>query len=70
MPLGNPSAGIQNVKKSGYIGESLYEKRLKVASDFNSNFSNDFPQKITNNYNALYEAARQSNFSPNQSSGS
>ena len=27
-------------------------------------------QKITNNYNALYEAARQSNLTPNQSSGS
>ena len=57
LPLGNPSAGIQNVKKSGYINDSMYEKRLKVASDFNKDFSQDFPQKRVRAYSDLYDDA-------------
>lgn len=57
LPLGDPSAGIQNVKKSGYINDSMYEKRLQVASDFNKNFSQDFPQKRVRAYSDLYDDA-------------
>ena len=32
LPLGNPSAGIQNVTKAGYIKDDMYNKRLSVAS--------------------------------------
>ena len=57
LPLGNPNAGIQNVKKSGYLDDNTYSKRLKIASGFNNNFTKDFPQKQVRAYSDLYDDA-------------
>ena len=57
LPLGNPSAGIQNVKKAGYVNQELYNERLDIAKSFNKNFSNKFPQKGVRAYTDLYDDA-------------
>lgn len=57
LPLGNPSAGIQNVVKSGYLNESMYNKRLEIASGFNKNFLGTYPQKQIRAYTDLYDDA-------------
>jgi hypothetical protein len=57
LPLGNPSAGIQNVKKAKYVDENLYNERLDIAKSFNENFSNKFPQKRVRAYTDLYDDA-------------
>jgi hypothetical protein len=57
LPLGNPSAGIQNVKRAGYVDESMFNKRLDVAKKFNKNFTDGFPQKQIRAYTDLYDDA-------------
>jgi len=57
LPLGNPSAGIQNVKKAGYVSQNLYNERLDISKSFNSNFLNNFPQKQVRAYTDLYDDA-------------
>lgn len=57
LPLGNPSAGIQNVTKAGYIKDDMYNKRLSVASKFNKNFLGTYPQKQIRAYTDLYDDA-------------
>ena len=55
LPLGNPNAGIQNVKKSGYVEETMYNKRLEVSKKLNSDFTDIFPQKQVRAYSDLYD---------------
>ena len=57
LPLGNPSAGIQNVVKSGYLDESMYSKRLEAAGKFNKSFLGTYPQKQIRAYTDLYDDA-------------
>lgn len=57
LPLGDPNAGIQNVKKAGYVTEDLYNDRLDISKSFNSNFLKDFPQKQVRAYTDLYDDA-------------
>ena len=57
LPLGNPNAGIQNVKKSGYVEETMYNKRLDASRLLNKHFSTDFPQKQVRAYSDLYDNA-------------
>ena len=57
LPLGNPSAGIQNIKKAKYIEEELYQERLGISKSFNSDFLKDFPQKKVRAYTDLYDDA-------------
>lgn len=57
LPLGNPSAGIQNVQKSDYLDQNLYNQRLDVAKAFNDDFLSDFPQKRVRAYTDLYDDA-------------
>jgi len=57
LPLGNPSAGIQNIKKAGYIEEELYQERLEISKSFNRDFLKDFPQKRVRAYTDLYDDA-------------
>lgn len=57
LPLGNPNAGIQNVKKSGYVEGSMYNKRLEASRKLNESFSNAFPQKQVRAYSDLYDNA-------------
>ena len=57
LPLGNPNAGIQNVKKSGYVEENMYNRRLSASRTFNKHFSEDFPQKQVRAYSDLYDNA-------------
>lgn len=57
LPLGNPSAGIQNVKQSGYLDSNMYNKRLEIASEFNKSFLSTYPQKQIRAYTDLYDDA-------------
>tara|TARA_A100001011_G_scaffold326652_1_gene350322 strand:- start:2608 stop:3765 length:1158 start_codon:yes stop_codon:yes gene_type:complete len=57
LPLGNPSAGIQNVTKSGYLDDNMYNKRLDIASKFNKSFLGTYPQKQIRAYTDLYDDA-------------
>ena len=57
LPLGNPNAGIQNVKKSGYVEETMYNRRLDASRLLNKDFSTDFPQKQVRAYSDLYDNA-------------
>lgn len=57
LPLGNPNAGIQNVKSAKYVEQSMYNKRNDIANKFNKNFLDDFPQKQVRAYTDLYDDA-------------
>ena len=57
LPLGNPNAGIQNVKKSGYVENTMYNKRLEASKSLNNSFSLEFPQKQVRAYSDLYDNA-------------
>ncbi|MGI9357836.1 MAG: DUF1501 domain-containing protein [Paracoccaceae bacterium] len=57
LPLGNPSAGIQNIKKAEYIGNDLYQERINISKSFNQDFLKDFPQKKVRAYTDLYDDA-------------
>jgi hypothetical protein len=57
LPLGNPSAGIQNVSKSEYVKQDMYDKRLDVAGKFNKSFIGKYPQKQIRAYTDLYDDA-------------
>lgn len=57
LPLGNPSAGIQNVKKASYVSDDMFTKRLDIAGEFNKNFLGTYPQKQVRAYTDLYDDA-------------
>ena len=57
LPLGNPSAGIQNVTKASYLKDDMYTKRLGIAGKFNKNFLGTYPQKQIRAYTDLYDDA-------------
>jgi hypothetical protein len=57
LPLGNPSAGIQNIQQAKYLQEDLYNKRLSIASKFNKSFLGTYPQKQIRAYTDLYDDA-------------
>jgi hypothetical protein len=57
LPLGNPSAGIQNVTKAGYVKDDMYSKRLDIAGKFNNSFLGTYPQKQIRAYTDLYDDA-------------
>jgi hypothetical protein len=57
LPLGNPNAGIQNVKKSGYVEETMFHRRLDASRTLNKDFSEYFPQKQVRAYTDLYDNA-------------
>lgn len=57
LPLGNPQSGILNAKKAGYVSDAEYDKRLSIASKFNSKFGDKFNQKQVRAYTDLYDDA-------------
>lgn len=57
LPLGNPNAGIQNVKSAGYVDSDMYNKRVDIASKFNGKFLDIYPQKQIRAYTDLYDDA-------------
>ena len=57
LPLGNPQSGILNAKKAGYVTDTEYDKRLSIASKFNSKFGDRFNQKQVRAYTDLYDDA-------------
>jgi hypothetical protein len=57
LPLGNPQSGILNAKKAGYVSDTEYDKRLSIASKFNSKFGDKFNQKQVRAYTDLYDDA-------------
>lgn len=57
LPLGNPNAGIQNVRKSGYVEETMFHRRLDASRTLNKHFGEYFPQKQVRAYTDLYDNA-------------
>lgn len=57
LPLGDPSAGIQNVTAAEYLKDSMFDERLDVATKFNKSFLGTFPQKQIRAYTDLYDDA-------------
>lgn len=57
LPLGDPSAGIQNIKKAEYVEDDLYQARMDISKSFNQDFLKDFPQKKVRAYTDLYDDA-------------
>tara|TARA_B110000495_G_scaffold17944_1_gene12699 strand:+ start:3266 stop:4549 length:1284 start_codon:yes stop_codon:yes gene_type:complete len=57
LPLGNPSSGIQNAKAAEYLDETMYDGRLKTASELNKMFLNEYSQKQVRAYTDLYNDA-------------
>ena len=57
LPLGNPSSGIQNAKAAKYLDETMYDGRLKTASELNKMFLNEYSQKQVRAYTDLYNDA-------------
>jgi len=57
LPLGNPQSGILNARKAGYVSDTEYDKRLSIASKFNSKFGDKFNQKQVRAYTDLYDDA-------------
>ena len=57
MCIRDRDAGIQNVKKSGYVGEDMYKDRLDASSILNEGFTRQFPQKQVRAYSDLYDDA-------------
>jgi hypothetical protein len=57
LPLGNPNAGIQNIKAAKYVEQSTYSKRNDIAGKFNKSFLDEFPQKQVRAYTDLYDDA-------------
>ncbi|MDB4464623.1 DUF1501 domain-containing protein [bacterium] len=57
LPLGNPTAGIQNVKAAKYVDQSMYSKRNDITGKFNKDFLNTYPQKQIRAYTDLYDDA-------------
>ena len=57
LPLGNPSAGIQNVNMADYVDVPMFDKRLDIAGKFNKSFLGTYPQKQIRAYTDLYDDA-------------
>ena len=57
LPLGNPNAGIQNVKMADYVEQDMFNKRLEIAGKFNKSFLGTYPQKQIRAYTDLYDDA-------------
>jgi hypothetical protein len=57
LPLRNPQSGILNARKAGYVSDTEYDKRLSIASKFNSKFGDKFNQKQVRAYTDLYDDA-------------
>lgn len=45
LPLGNPTNGIENIKKASYVPDSVYQKRLDAAKLLNSKFESNYPDR-------------------------
>lgn len=57
LPLGNPTSGIENIKKASYVPDPVYQKRLDAAKLLNSKFESNYPQKQVRAYTDLYDDA-------------
>jgi hypothetical protein len=57
LPLGDPSAGIQNVAAAKYINQDMFDDRLGIAGKFNKSFLTTYPQKQIRAYTDLYDDA-------------
>ncbi len=59
VPISNPEAGLQNIKLPGYVNETMFNRRLLLASRFDRQFQNQYQSRALDAYNQLYSEARQ-----------
>lgn len=57
VPIGNPNAGLQNIKSPKYLTDRNFDKRLQLINSFDKKFQEKYPQKQVLAYNKFYEQA-------------
>ncbi|TWT69585.1 DUF1501 domain-containing protein [Crateriforma conspicua] len=59
VPIANPQSGLQNIKLPGYVDDTMFQRRLTLASRFDRQFQNVHKSRELESYNQLYHEARQ-----------
>lgn len=57
LPIGDPTAGLQNSKLAGGVSEEEFRKRLSLAQQMDSKFRSKFDQKQVRSYTDSYADA-------------
>jgi hypothetical protein len=57
LPIGNPSAGLQNSKLAEHLTNDRFGRRLIAAEKMNQNFLDSYPQRKVRAYSDLYQEA-------------
>jgi hypothetical protein len=57
LPIGNPTAGLQNSKLLGGVSEKDFNRRLNLVAKFGNQFLARYPYKEVEGYGAMYAEA-------------
>ncbi|MBG29536.1 MAG: hypothetical protein CMI31_05990 [Opitutae bacterium] len=57
LPIGNPSAGLQNSEMAEHLTNDRFGRRLLAAEKLNANFLDSYPQRKVRAYSDLYKEA-------------
>ena len=57
LPIGNPSAGLQNTKTPKYLTPAAFRKRMSLIRLFDDSFQSRYKQKKVRAYNDFYDQA-------------
>jgi hypothetical protein len=57
VPIGDPNAGLQNVKQPEYLTGGTFQKRLELIDKFDAGFRRKYPQKQVEAYTEFYKQA-------------
>ncbi len=57
LPIGNPTAGLQNSRRPAGVTEADYQARLKRAQEMNDAFAAKFDQREVRGYSDMYDQA-------------
>ncbi len=57
LPIGNPTAGLQNSRRPSGVSEEAYAERLKRAQQMNDAFAASYDQREVRGYSDMYDQA-------------
>ena len=57
VPIGSPTAGLQNTKPPKYLEDTQFKRRMTLISQFDRNFQRKYYQSEVKAYNQLYTEA-------------
>lgn len=57
VPIGNPTAGLQNTKAPAYLLENQFERRMKLTTAFDAPFQRRYEHREVRAYSELYQEA-------------